>query len=334
MLIALLVRRFSEAPMRPGPLGILCCAVATKLLIACTAHGQAVPTYVNQFGGLGTEPGRFEYPDGIAAAPDGSVYVTDQYNYRIEQFGPTGTFIRTWGSSGTGAGQFGLTIGIRVAPNGQVYVADWANNRVQVFTSDGQFVRIFATGTAARDIALAPNGDAYVVTYGNLASRVDVYDSNGAFLREIGGAYMGSGTSLVFASDGTLLVTELSQNQGHIWRIDTTTGNAIEEWSLQSIVGPSYTGPQAIDVGPDGRVYACDYNYGHVAVLSPSGGLIGLFGVTGYGAGQLASAADVAVAPDGTVYVVDLYGNRVVRYSYGPVSTRQVSWGAVKVAHR
>lgn len=71
---------------------------------------------------------------------DGSVYVADPGNDRIQKFSSSGAFLVEFGTSGTGDGQFDLPQGIAVDPvSGDVYVADSNNNRVQRFTSAGVY---------------------------------------------------------------------------------------------------------------------------------------------------------------------------------------------------
>ena len=57
-------------------------------------------------GGQGTGDGEFDSAGGVAAASDGSVYVTDSFQHRIQKFTSEGVFVSKWGTEGTGDGQF------------------------------------------------------------------------------------------------------------------------------------------------------------------------------------------------------------------------------------
>ena len=44
--------------------------------------------------------GQFNAPAGVAVASDGSVYVTDSGNHRIQKFTSEGVFVSKWGTEG------------------------------------------------------------------------------------------------------------------------------------------------------------------------------------------------------------------------------------------
>ena len=73
-------------------------------------------------------------PFGVAVALDGSVYVADRSNDRIQKFTSAGVFVSKWGTRGGGDGQFYGPTGVTVASDGSVYVADYGNHRIQKFS--------------------------------------------------------------------------------------------------------------------------------------------------------------------------------------------------------
>ncbi|TLN27502.1 hypothetical protein FDZ74_01305, partial [bacterium] len=98
------------------------------------------------FGTAGSEPGQLNTPRALAAAADGSIYVADSQNHRIEHFAANGTLLQQWGgftdiTQGGGTdGLFYEPWGVAVGPDGSVYVTDTWNHRVQKFTAEGQFI--------------------------------------------------------------------------------------------------------------------------------------------------------------------------------------------------
>jgi DNA-binding beta-propeller fold protein YncE len=60
------------------------------------------------------------------------VYVTDNFNNRVQKFTSTGGFVTAWGGSGSGPGQFDGPEGVAVDASGNVFVAD-GEHRVQKF---------------------------------------------------------------------------------------------------------------------------------------------------------------------------------------------------------
>ncbi len=91
-------------------------------------------------GGRGSEPGRFNLPTDAAVAPDGTLYVLDAGNFRVQAFDPEGVYMRSFGAVGSVPGQFSRPRGIGVDPDGNVYVSDaWFGN-VQVFDREGRLL--------------------------------------------------------------------------------------------------------------------------------------------------------------------------------------------------
>ena len=62
----------------------------------------------------GAEPGRFLFPEGVDVDSDGSVYVVDKLNSRIQVFSADGQFVFEWG----GSGHFQWTDGVQSLRDG------------------------------------------------------------------------------------------------------------------------------------------------------------------------------------------------------------------------
>jgi sugar lactone lactonase YvrE len=124
------------------------------------------------FGAGSTSPaGDLNNPTGISVAPDGTIWVADTLNNRIQSLSPTGV----WGTpitkpAGTGVQMpFSVPWGVAVAPDGSIWVSDTGNNRIVSmdtsgnlnFSANEQSMGIPATSqdTFIYPFAIAFNGD-------------------------------------------------------------------------------------------------------------------------------------------------------------------------------
>ena len=114
-------------------------------VIPCTVSTNRTYEFSLKWGIRGSGDGEVEPPLSVAVASDGSLYVADTYNHRVQKFTSEGVFVSKWGTEGTGDGQFDEPGGLGVAADGSVYVADSKNSRIQKFTSDGVFISKWGT---------------------------------------------------------------------------------------------------------------------------------------------------------------------------------------------
>ena len=80
-----------------------------------------------------TQPGVFYFPAGITVASDGTVFVSDGDNRRVQAFDKNGKFVRFINTSG-------VPRGIDTDAKGRVYVVDALAHNVGVYTQDGKSI--------------------------------------------------------------------------------------------------------------------------------------------------------------------------------------------------
>ena len=150
------------------------------------------------WGSRNSQPGNFTFPQGLAFAPDGTLWVADSGNSRVQQFrvdvaNKRATVLTALGSAGTGVGQFGMPTGISVDADGTVYVADTLNNRIQAYRN-GSWSVVPVSGTRGFrvpwGVTAAPDGSLWVADTGN--KRLVKMSTSGAFAYEVTGASAGT----------------------------------------------------------------------------------------------------------------------------------------------
>lgn len=100
-----------------------------------------------RLGTRGPAEGQFNLPADAAMGPDGTLWVLDAGNFRVQAFDAAGRHLRSFGSVGNGLGQFARPRGLAVDRDGLVCVSDAAFCNVQVFQPDGQL--LLALGSRA-----------------------------------------------------------------------------------------------------------------------------------------------------------------------------------------
>jgi DNA-binding beta-propeller fold protein YncE len=301
------------------------------VLVASVGAGTAAaePT---AWGGPGGGDGEFSNPWDVAVAPDGTVYVADRGNSRIQYFSPEGEYLGQWGSFGTAPGEFGDDlVGVAVASSGKVFALDAGEGsgyRVQRFDADGSFEAGWgaATGSALGQfdqpsgIAVGPSGRVYVAEAGN--RRVQSFASDGsepAAWGSPGGGGEGQFTRptdvAVDQSSGDVYVADM----GGTARVQafSSTGTFLRQWGSTGAGDGQFlpNGLVGIAVDPEGDVYTREQQSpaeggGRVQRFSSSGQFVGrIYHVLGAEPRGIAVTEDALYAPDtggGRVLVFDL----------------------------
>ena len=134
-----------------GDGNVLVADTGNKRIVRYTADGQ----YIDQIGGGGVILGRFDEPTSVAVSPvDGSIYVADTWNRRIQQLGPDLTPLAEWPVPGWESQNIYNKPSLTVDTSGNVYASDPELYRVLVFDRDGKITTAFGNfGTGADSFA-------------------------------------------------------------------------------------------------------------------------------------------------------------------------------------
>jgi len=260
-----------------------------------SADGQLL----RSFGGQGGDPGQFYEPRGMAVDADGNLIVADTWNARVVKLSPAGQVIGTWGSGdqdladgrratitdGTQAGNEANPLGffgprgIAIDADGNVYIADTGNKRIVVTDGDGEY--LYQWGYAGSELGAfnEPTGVA-VDGQGN------VYVSD-----------TWNGRVQVFGPDGS----------GRVSPIPTVS------WDVSGWRPNTYDDP-SIAASPGGQVFASVPARQGVLAANLRGDVLLRWGGAGADLASLNAPSGMAVAGDGSVWVVDKASNRVLRF--------------------
>jgi len=95
---------------------------------------------VRRFGSHGTNPGQFNYPTHIFLGPDGTIYVTDSLNFRVQMFDKAGKYRFHIGKLGDASGHLAVPKGVGVDKFGHIYIVDSYLSTVQIFDQQGRYL--------------------------------------------------------------------------------------------------------------------------------------------------------------------------------------------------
>ena len=304
-------------------------------VIADPYEGFEVSLSADQIIGLpGSEPGQFQRQRDLVVAPDGSLYVADTENHRIQHVASDGSALGAWGSfsgddpNSAAPGTFNEPWGIALGPDGSVYVADTWNHRVQKFTSEGEFVTTWGSFGQAetptsfwgpRDVAVDGEGNVLVTDTGN--KRVVIFDGDGNYIGQFGEAGFGQGefdepVGLAINEQGRLYVAD-TWNQRVQSFVPDGSGSyvPINNWEVFGWFGESLDNKPFIDVNEAGNVFVVDPEGNRVLEFSSEGAIVRYWGDFSEGNEGFGLAGSVASDHDGGVWVSDTGNSRLMHFT-------------------
>jgi len=293
---------------------------------------------------------------GLSIDQQGSLFVVDNGNNRIQKFDNAGNFIILWGNFGSANANFHNPTGIACDGKGDVWVVDTNNHRVQKFDGKlGGYLMKFGSRGNGEGQFNSPWGIAvdrvrgymYVVDSANF--RVQKFDMNGEFIMSWGSFGSGDGQFYfprgvaVDQTDGFVYVVDMGNHR--IQKFDTSTNvlpQLLAKWGGSAEPGHASSAlaqeagqlrsPWGVAVDGAGDVYVTDTGNHRIEKFDKEGNFITQWGGFGNGKGQFNFPYGIAVDARGSVFAVDSGNTRVEQFMPADEGSERLQEDAETVA--
>lgn len=281
--------------------------VGVLLLAACAAPTTQAPTEAIPVFPPPPDEARFIYERTLYSSAD---VVKEDKNADLRR-------LLTGESTRSGEG-LAKPYGVAVF-HGRVYISDTAQRSVAVFDIPGQ--RFFWIGEDEIGKLVVPmgldvdgKGNLYVVD--NAAKLVQVYDTDGKYLRTLAGdaKWFSRPSGIAVDADGSRIYVVdtggVSSDEHRVRVFDAQSGKHLLDFGKRGTGPGEFNLPRDVTIGKDGLLYVVDGGNFRVQVFRPDGTYVDTFGGIGRQGGQFSRPKEVATDPDGNVYIVDTaFGN-------------------------
>jgi predicted membrane-bound mannosyltransferase/DNA-binding beta-propeller fold protein YncE len=297
--------------------------------VAATEMAQAIDPYSQNIRQLQPDltfgQGQLNRPHQIALGPDDRLYVADSLDNQIKVFDKDGTFVRSigMGASDNQVGELNEPWGVGIAPDGTIDVADTWNSQIVSYTAEGESIAKWGhEGAGATDdplgfwgpraIAVDADGLIYLADTGN--KRIQVFDQEGTFVRQIGSGGAQDGqldepVGLAIGKDGLLYVADTWNRRVEVF---TTAGQFVRQWPVEAWTTQTQSNERPyIAVDAQGNVYVTDPDAFRVIVFDNQGNYLYNFGDYT----TIGLAGGIAIDEQGYLFLSDTAAGAIQRYT-------------------
>jgi len=272
-------------------------------------------------GAEGTARGLFLEPRSLGVAPDGTIFVGDFRNHRVQKFSSDYSWSTMWGKTGNQTGQFKDICDVAASAD-KVFVLDTFNNRIQVFDFNGKFIKTMKipAGSMSHPRGIAVSDDKlYVADTGN--SRIVVFNNSGKLLNVIGrvgkGPIQFSNPIGIDIVDGEIYVADVGNKRIQVLKTD---GTFAREYPVQGWNAEVFNEPY-LAVGKDKTIWYSDPTKQIVYGLNQDGKIIKNFHKDSRGR-KFGLPMGLALTPDNKLLVVDARNHKVQVVELNPRSKK------------
>ena len=282
---------------------------------ALEPSSKSVPTY-KVVAGWPDSPGPIKLGQVSAVATDASdrVFVFHRGEPPVVVYERDGKYLRSWGE-----GLVKKAHGLRIDREQNVWTTDVGHHVVRKFNHEGTLLMTLGRQGMAdaapdrfnqpTDVAVTPSGEFFVSDgYGN--SRVVMFSKDGRYLKEWGTKGKGEGQfnlphAIVLDQDGRIYVGDRENDRVQVF---DPNGKFLAQWKEGGA-------PYGLFLTADRRLFVADGRASRVTVLDRDGKALQHWGEPGAGPGQFAMPHAVCVDSHGDVYVAEINGRRLQKFT-------------------